>query len=113
MHSFNFPYQIGTYGDGLDNAQIIEIPIKENDIIILGSDGLFDNLFEDQILNLLFDDQMINEKAKYIADLAMEFAMSESAFTPFTKNALENNLYHKGGKLDDISVIVANILKLN
>ena len=49
-YSFDFPYQCGQNCelpyDAVDNEHIV----KHNDIVVLGTDGLFDNLFEDQII---------------------------------------------------------------
>ncbi|KAI7848188.1 phosphatase 2C-like domain-containing protein [Circinella umbellata] len=51
QHSFNFPYQLGTASfDYPSDAQQFSIKIEEGDIIILATDGLFDNLFDDEIL---------------------------------------------------------------
>ena len=48
-YSFDFPYQCGTNCDlpydAVDNTH----SVSHNDIVIVGSDGLFDNLFDDEI----------------------------------------------------------------
>ncbi|KAL0077232.1 phosphatase 2C-like domain-containing protein [Phycomyces blakesleeanus] len=51
QHSFNFPYQLGTSScDTPADAQQFSVKVEEGDIIILGSDGLFDNLYDEEIL---------------------------------------------------------------
>ncbi|OLY82612.1 putative protein phosphatase 2C 80 [Smittium mucronatum] len=52
QHSFNYPYQLGTEenSDDVSNAQTFRIKVKKNDLIILASDGLYDNLFDEDIL---------------------------------------------------------------
>ena len=45
QHEFNTPYQIGALGDGLDQTDIGSLIIKNGDIILMGTDGLFDNLY--------------------------------------------------------------------
>ncbi|KAJ1915649.1 hypothetical protein H4219_004219 [Mycoemilia scoparia] len=52
QHSFNFPYQLGTgkHSDKPTDAQIFRLKVRKGDIIIVGSDGLFDNLFDEDIL---------------------------------------------------------------
>ncbi|KAJ2722042.1 hypothetical protein GGI07_003576 [Coemansia sp. Benny D115] len=52
QHSFNFPYQLGTeaHSDGPSDAQVFRLKIQRGDIIIVGSDGVFDNLFDEDIL---------------------------------------------------------------
>ncbi|KAJ1924646.1 hypothetical protein IWQ60_005052 [Tieghemiomyces parasiticus] len=52
QHSFNFPYQIGTgCADRPEDAQVFTVKVQKGDIILLASDGLFDNLFDEDILD--------------------------------------------------------------
>ena len=54
-HSFNLPYQIGndpdsskqrpSLFDAVSDGMLSFVPIKERDIVIVASDGLFDNVF--------------------------------------------------------------------
>lgn len=52
QHDFNFPYQLGS-GDGMSDppeaAATFSVPVIEGDIIVAGTDGLFDNVFTDEI----------------------------------------------------------------
>lgn len=52
QHSFNYPYQVGTNSKDTPkkDAQRFSIKVKKNDIVILSSDGLVDNLFDEDIL---------------------------------------------------------------
>ncbi len=111
-HDFNFPFQLGASGDGLDFTELKEIEIKEGDIILLGSDGLFDNLFEGEILRLLFDPHETEDKAKYIANKAESISWTDDVLTPFEVEAASHGYDFPGGKMDDISVIVAFVLPL-
>ena len=46
--SFNFPYQCG-YGQNGDDLKYLffqDHEIMHNDIVVMGSDGLFDNVFD-------------------------------------------------------------------
>lgn len=45
QHSFNFPFQIGYGGDDPARGDIAMHQVKDNDIFIVGSDGLWDNLY--------------------------------------------------------------------
>ena len=58
QHGFNFPYQLGmvegrdgkyyTHGDDRPkDAELYSFQLNEGDIIIAGSDGLFDNLWDE------------------------------------------------------------------
>lgn len=57
QYSFNFPYQCGTSGDGTPEQKDLgldaiekEHKVKEYDIIVMASDGVWDNLFEKDII---------------------------------------------------------------
>ncbi|ORE16403.1 protein serine/threonine phosphatase 2C [Rhizopus microsporus] len=98
QHSFNFPFQLGTASfDSPSDAQQFTVKIEENDIIVLGSDGLFDNLYDDEIL----------EEVKKLID--------QPDLDPMTiPQLISEALVQRakiGGKADDISVIVAIIKK--
>ena len=45
QHSFNFPYQIGTHGDDPSCAVFEKLKVQKGDIVVMGTDGLFDNVF--------------------------------------------------------------------
>ena len=57
-----------------------KIKVKPNDIIVAGTDGLFDNLFESDILNFVkkTNDPIICAKA--IADAAMRNAKDKTVY---------------------------------
>jgi serine/threonine protein phosphatase PrpC len=53
QHSFNFPFQLGTGSkDSPKDAMIFTLKVKEGDVVVVASDGLFDNLFDDEILDI-------------------------------------------------------------
>ena len=46
QHAFNFPYQLGTGSkDSAMDAIFDQVLIQEGDVVLLASDGLWDNLF--------------------------------------------------------------------
>ncbi|KAI9305723.1 phosphatase 2C-like domain-containing protein [Cunninghamella echinulata] len=121
QHSFNFPYQLGTASfDTPMDAQQFTIKVEEGDIMILGSDGLFDNLYDDEImeevqncmqqvpeqdLNKTSTMQSISEALAFRAKVVSEDV--ENPTSPFQVRAMHEGLYYQGGKADDISVLVA------
>lgn len=52
-HAFNFPYQVGTGGDDPAKGDENLHELQDKDIVILASDGLFDNLFNVKIIDLV------------------------------------------------------------
>ena len=89
------------------------IVLEPNDIVVSGTDGLFDNLFLDQIVELLYNYQVSNgSKARLIAEKAEKVARMkfyEGMVTPFSAAAAEHGLEHKGGKVDDITVVIVHV----
>lgn len=54
QHSFNFPFQLGTRSrDTADDAQTYTMKLHESDIVIMGTDGIWDNLFDEEILEVV------------------------------------------------------------
>ena len=117
QHSFNFPFQLGTKGLEGDNpkkAILEEHLILKNDIVLLGTDGLFDNLYCKDILeevqNYLDTKEFdANEIARNIAKRAYKFSLDKRYFSPFSEDAQKNNLYYPGGKSDDITVVIGKV----
>ena len=50
LHEFNMPYQVGTQGDHPSKAEENEHDIRKTDIIVMGTDGLFDNMYIGDII---------------------------------------------------------------
>ncbi|EFA76898.1 protein phosphatase 2C-related protein [Heterostelium album PN500] len=113
QHAFNMPFQLGTQSiDRPIHSITSAFEVEEGDIIVLGTDGVFDNLFDDEICRITCkhrsEPQMI---ARMIAKRAYEVGNSTTIFTPFAKNAGLNGYIYSGGKLDDITVIVGVVAK--
>ncbi|KAG0742059.1 hypothetical protein G6F57_006539 [Rhizopus arrhizus] len=118
QHSFNFPFQLGSHSpDQPKDAQSFTVRVEKGDIIIMGSDGLFDNLFDKDILSIVrshvvrqrhtlpFEPQKISDELARRANRISRSKMNVDC--PFQEKAMGEGLYYQGGKADDISVIVA------
>ena len=118
--SFNFPYQIGSTGDAPEIALFHEHHIENNDIIIAGSDGLFDNLDDEKIVNCILPfvshgDKIadVNLIAETLAESAYQVSLDPKTDSKFALNAKKNKIKFRGGKRDDITVIVAQVELIN
>ncbi|KAJ0097584.1 hypothetical protein Patl1_28890 [Pistacia atlantica] len=51
QHGFNFTYQLesGNTGDLPSSGQVYTIPVVPGDVIVAGTDGLFDNLYNNEV----------------------------------------------------------------
>lgn len=115
-HGFNFPFQVGVGGDDPAKADIQVHQIQNNDILVVGTDGLFDNLYDNQIIEVikpfiqnsssLLDPEIV---AEMIAKQAETLSFDTKWMSPFAKNAYDNYYDFRGGKHDDVTVIVSQI----
>ena len=102
IHSFNFPFQLGQGSpDRPEDGLIDSFELKPEDIIIMATDGLWDNLFEEQVVELAVGESDVSKLAKSIAEGARAAATEPGRKTPWS---------NVGGKLDDISVISARVV---
>ncbi|THU55812.1 hypothetical protein C4D60_Mb11t10550 [Musa balbisiana] len=115
QHDFNFTYQLesGNASDLPSAAQVFTFPVESGDVIVAGTDGLFDNLYNSEITAVVvhgiragLGPQVMAQK---IAALARQRAQDKNRQTPFSTSAQEAGYRYYGGKLDDITVIVSYI----
>ena len=83
------------------------------DVIVAGTDGLFDNLYNNEISAVVvsavragLEPQVTAQK---IAALARERALDRTRQSPFAAAAQAAGFRYYGGKLDDITVVVSYI----
>lgn len=56
QHGFNFPFQLGCRGHPADTPQSAQTylhAVKENDVLILATDGFFDNIFVEDVVSIV------------------------------------------------------------
>ncbi|KAJ8762279.1 hypothetical protein K2173_007436 [Erythroxylum novogranatense] len=115
QHYFNFTYQLecGTRGDLPSSGEVFKIPVAPGDVIIAGTDGLFDNLYNNEITAVVVHAMRAGlgpqVTAQKIAALARQRAQDKNRQTPFSTAAQDAGLRYYGGKLDDITVVVSYI----
>lgn len=127
QHAFNFPYQLGILSkDQPKDAQSFTVQVEKGDIIIMATDGLYDNLFDKDILDIVRKHvqehtipatkdrpaRICNLQPQMLSDVLANKAkeVSETRYrieTPFQRRAMKEGFLMEGGKQDDISVIVA------
>ncbi|PON98479.1 PPM-type phosphatase domain containing protein [Trema orientale] len=118
---FNCPYQLGNSeeSDGPDCARELKIAVVAGDVIVLGTDGLLDNMFGREIEEVLKGESKTKggiqpkELAVLIAQLSLYNSFDKYTNSPFSEAAKKAGKYHKGGKIDDITVIVGQIVDVS
>lgn len=122
-HGFNFPRQLGAESeDSPSHADVRDVTVLEGDVVVLGTDGLFDNLSHGEVVQQVelarqsqdyqkgkSAEKQVQVLADQIAQRASELASSDDAETPFAREASAHGHYWRGGKLDDITVVVAQV----
>ncbi|EPS68754.1 hypothetical protein M569_06015, partial [Genlisea aurea] len=115
QHDFNFTYQLesGNSGDLPSSGQVFTVPVAPGDVVIAGTDGLFDNLYNSDITAVVVHAQRAGFgpqiAAQKIVALARQRAQDKNRQTPFSTAAQEAGFRYYGGKLDDITVVVSYI----
>ncbi|XP_076434961.1 protein phosphatase PTC7 homolog [Babylonia areolata] len=124
QHYFNTPYQLAVAPPGQQGRVLSDSPemaesssfkVEDGDVIILGTDGLFDNLSEDMILGRvsceLKDSQedSVQRTASSIAESAYHLSFDPDYMSPFALSAINAGVQLSGGKPDDITCILARV----
>ncbi|PKA49826.1 putative protein phosphatase 2C 55 [Apostasia shenzhenica] len=113
QHDFNFTYQLecGNASDPPSSAQVFTFPVMAGDVIVAGTDGLFDNLYDNEVtaevVHAIRAGLGPQVTAQKIAALARQRAQDRNKQTPFSAAAQKAGYRYYGGKLDDITVVVS------
>eukprot|EP00803_Ostreobium_quekettii_P008715 evm.model.scf_422.6 EVM.evm.TU.scf_422.6 scf_422:29664-35048(-) len=127
-HEFNMPYQLGDPAfleetDMPSDATVDELALQPGDIVVMGSDGVFDNLWIDDIGKIVSESLTLSggklgERearvlAQKITESANANARSTDTRTPWAVEAasraevpLFDRLFPRGGKMDDCTTVV-------
>jgi len=136
QHSFNFPYQVGENGDNPRLGQVRKHTVQPYDILILASDGLWDNVYNERVvkemkrfLQIEGEDKSTSKTnneienpikssklqvknlqglSDHITKVAEVLSLSDSYESPF---AAKSRMLYLGGKHDDITLVVAQVLE--
>lgn len=135
LHYFNCPFQLGYAGPQLrkdvttdlklaptpmnerplfetpENGVRLRVPVLEGDLIVLATDGLFDNVDEEVLLEIVSKEPEVEKMTKKLVEKAYELSLDQSRDSPFARLAKENDLMWGGGMPDDITVIAARVRK--
>ncbi|KXG39979.1 probable protein phosphatase 2C BIPP2C1 [Sorghum bicolor] len=115
-YGFNFPLQIEKGDDPFKIVQNYAIDLQEGDVIVTASDGLFDNVYEEEVAGIVSKSLEADLRPTEIADLlvarAKEVGRCGFGRSPFSDSALAAGyLGYSGGKLDDVTVVVSIVRK--
>lgn len=106
QHRFNYPFQLGPQSSTtpLKDAFRIDLPVQEGDVLVLATDGLGDNLWDEDVLEEVMRwgtdvggmSEALAKRAKKVSESG-----AKGEETPFARKAAqEENRTHVGGKAD-------------
>jgi len=113
-HEFGRPYQIGhhEYANRPEDSDLVSFHVSKGDVIVMGTDGLLDNVSEVEIGQVLM--QQLGKGAststltQALVKAAFDASMDKRRMTPYSKGASDFfDMVYSGGKQDDITVLVA------
>ncbi|EDW78507.1 uncharacterized protein Dwil_GK16148 [Drosophila willistoni] len=125
QHFFNTPFQLsgpppgqGMYvlTDGPECADTIQFACMVGDVLLLATDGVYDNVPDDLLIRVLnevsgvSDAVQLQMSANCIALMARTLSFNPDYDSPFSQNARKQNIESPGGKPDDITVILASVI---
>ncbi|PNH00830.1 putative protein phosphatase 2C 1 [Tetrabaena socialis] len=141
QHYFDCPLQFGAFPefveatDTADMADLYSVSLRPGDILIAGTDGLWDNCYMTEVVSLLPKTPAETQSAAdAIAATARRHASDTDFASPYTREALSQGLdlpwWDKvlgmsfkggklhlkqltGGKMDDITVLVSYVIVVN
>jgi serine/threonine protein phosphatase PrpC len=130
QHEFNMPYQLGhpallPVTDYASSAEVYRPAVQHNDVLVMASDGLFDNMWDEDLEEVVrrhvspgqeVSVEILEHLAKEAASAAATNSQDKMFKSPWSvasassgQVSLMRKLFPKGGKLDDITVIVAQL----
>lgn len=78
---------------------------------MIGSDGLWDNIHDRDILNFVQENLGVEATVEKLASTTFRNSLSKNFSSPFYEKAKKANLYYPPmGKSDDITVTIAKVV---
>lgn len=124
QHYFNTPFQLSlppthlqseVLSDRPESADSYEFSVEDGDVILLATDGIFDNVPDNLLIAEMYkvqhckDTDRLQQTANSIALMARRLSRDPKFLSPFCKNALAAGIDAEGGKPDDITVLLATV----
>ena len=108
---FFFLEKEGFITDGPESSDMQKVELESGDVVLLATDGLWDNVSEQTIVNALkqVDANNIQMICNSIALIARRLSHDAHYKSPFALKAGEHGIATSGGKPDDITLVLLYI----
>ncbi|KAF9005641.1 phosphatase 2C-like domain-containing protein [Cyathus striatus] len=101
--------------DSPSEAETYEMKLRDGDIVIAYTDGLTDNVFPLEIVTICSlvaraggtEEQQVQAMADRMVEYARQCMKSKTRVSPFEREAARQGMFFRGGKPDDVTVVVA------
>ena len=112
-HYFDCPYQLSVDSpDRPRDGTKLNIELNKGDLILMASDGIFDNLTDDQLVEITQMEPQISKLAKRVSEFSRKVSLDQTAATPYARQAKKfgdpDFADGLGGKVDDVSCVVVS-----
>ena len=90
--------------------------LRHGDLVLLCTDGMLDNLFDDELLAVLADfayDTPVADIAHEVVRHSVRYMGKGDRLSPFAARATDEGICILGGKMDDVTVCVARALNVS
>lgn len=110
-HYWECPYQLSDDSpDQPKDGTKLNVELIPGDVILMGSDGVFDNMSDDLILDVIKSSPLKpTPLAKKICDVSRKVSLDKSSVTPYSRQAKRRGDADfrdgLGGKVDDVSCV--------
>lgn len=113
------PEQVGTEKTNKPPSSVVQyqdFALEKDDLILVCSDGVTDNLYDDEILEIINkkynkEENNLQEVSNSLLYKTKSIAFDSYCVCPYVEKVNElSNQFITGGKLDDISICVSRVL---
>lgn len=91
-------------------GQNIQQKVREGDILVVASDGLYDNMSDSDLVEVVTNEEDPMTLAETLGTMASTRGVDKSFSSPFMMAAQKAGVKWEGGKADDITVVIAKIV---
>lgn len=92
-------------------GQNVQQKLREGDVVVLATDGLFDNMNDKDIVAVVEQEEDEMMMAEKLGEMASTRSVDTKFASPFMLAAKKAGVKWKGGKADDITVICLRVVE--
>lgn len=111
LHKENMPHQLSyddEKSDPLEEFDLVQLQVREGDVVIASSDGLWDNVANAALESLVLQHVVLNSQTPpRLVEKILSVAAAAARLPAPVEDAASGRI---GGKLDDIAVVVAKVV---